>query len=396
MMNYKTCLFFSLFLWLLASCNNSNTAPSSETINSINLKRGEFALCGSPGNQFGSVEFETSCSGKVLNDFNLAIALLHSFEYDEAEKVFAKIIDEEPGCAMAYWGVAMCNYHQLWPSAPGPQELEKGDRAIKVAHQLSGKSQKESGYIEAIAVFYKDYDKFDHRTRCLRYEKAMEKLHEAFPGDKEAAIFYALALDAAADPSDKSFTKQKKAGAILNSLYPGEPHHPGIVHYIIHTYDYPELAGSGLAAARKYDSIAPASAHAQHMPSHIYTRLGMWDECIRSNLAAASSAKCYAENTGIEGNWDEELHCLDYLVYAYLQKGENKLAQEQWNYVQSVHEVFPVSFKAAYAFAAIPARYVLENKMWKDAAALKLHPADCPYRTHRYSKCRIKKLTYDP
>jgi Tetratricopeptide repeat len=379
-------LFFGFIIITTASCHVKNNTPANETINAISLKRGEVVLCGPPGKQFGAVEFETSCSGKLKKDFNLGIALLHSFEYDEAEKVFSKIIDEEPACAMAYWGVAMCNYHQLWPSPPSPSELEKGAKAIAIAQSLTQKSKKESAYIEAFALFYKDWNKKDHHTRCTKFEKGMEKMYMDFPNDKEVAIFYALSLDAAADPSDKSFANQRKAGAILTALYPGEPNHPGIVHYIIHSYDYPELAALGLPAARKYAAIAPSSAHAQHMPSHIFTRLGLWDECIQSNLVAASSARCYAENAGIKGHWDEELHSLDYLVYGYLQKGENKLAKEQCAYLTTIHEVYPANFKVAYAFAAIPARYLLENKMWKEAAGLQMHPADFPWQKFPWQK----------
>jgi tetratricopeptide (TPR) repeat protein len=382
-------VLFISFLLTIASCRGKNKTPANDAINAIALKRGEVVLCGPPDKQFGFVEFKTSCSEKVKKDFNLAIALLHSFEYDEAEKVFAKIIDEEPGCAMAYWGVAMCNYHQLWPSPPTQAELAKGVEAISVAQSLTQKSKRESDYIEAIALFYKDWNKVDHYTRCLNFEKAMEKTYREYPNDKEAAIFYALALDAAADPADKSFSNQRKAGAILTTLYPNEPNHPGIVHYIIHTYDYPELATLALPAARKYASIAPSSAHAQHMPSHIFTRLGLWDECISSNLASTSSARCYAENAGIKGHWDEELHGLDYLVYAYLQKGENNLAKEQCDYLKTIHEVYPVSFKDAYAFAAIPSRYLLENKIWKEAASLKIHPANFPWEKFPWQKAII-------
>jgi tetratricopeptide (TPR) repeat protein len=372
---------------ILPSCKEKNKPPANELINAIGLKRGELVSCGPPGNQFGSVEFETSCSGKVKKDFDLAIALLHSFVYDEAEKVFAKIIDEEPGCAMAYWGVAMCNNHPLW-SPPTEAELKKGASSIAIARSLT-RSKRETGYIEAMALFYKDRDKLDHHTRSIRFEKAMQKVYSDNPADKEAAVFYALALDAAADPADRSFSNQKKAGAILTALYPGEPDHPGIVHYIIHTYDYPELAALALPAARKYASIAPSSAHALHMPSHIFVRLGLWDECINSNLVSISSAKCYAENAGIKGHWAEELHSIDYLVYAYLQKGENDLAKEQCDYLKTIHEVSPVDFKGAYAFAAIPARYVLENKNWKDAARLNIHPADFPWEKFPWQKAII-------
>lgn len=382
-------VFFSLSLFTLLSCNGKNNAPSNDAINAINLKRGEIVSCGLPDKQFGSVEFETSCSEKVKKDFNLAVALLHSFEYDEAEKVFAKIIDEEPECAMAYWGVDMCNYHQVWPSPPTPAELEKGNKAISIAQSLTQKSKRETDYINAIALFYKDWNTIDHRTRSMNFAKAMEKIYKEYPNDKEAAIFYALSLDGAADPADKSLSNQRKAGAILSALYPNEPNHPGIVHYIIHSYDYPELAALALPAARKYASIAPSSAHAQHMPSHIYTRLGLWDECINSNLASTSSARCYAETAGIKGHWDDELHAMDYLVYAYLQKGDNKLAKEQCEYLKTILEVYPVSFKDAYAFAAIPARYLLENKIWKEAASLKIHPVNFPWEKFPWEKAII-------
>ena len=381
-------VFFIFVLLMVGSCGGTNNAPADEVINAIDLKQGDVLLCGPPDKQFGSVEFETSCSEKVKKDFNLAIALLHSFEYDEAEKVFAKIINEEPACAMAYWGVAMSNYHPLW-APPTQPELEKGARSIAIAQSLGQKSKRESDYIEAIALFYKDRDKVDHHTRCISFEKAMEKTHIEYPKDKEAAIFYALALDAAADPADKTYINQRKAGALLTALYPDEPNHPGIIHYIIHSYDYPELAGLALPAARKYASIAPSSAHAQHMPSHIFTRLGLWNESINSNLASTSSARCYAESAGIKGHWDEELHGLDYLVYSYLQKGENDLAKQQCDYVRTIHEVYPVDFKDAYAFAAIPARYLLENKAWKEAANLEISPANFPWEKFLWEKAII-------
>src|SRR5882757_5568537 len=351
----KAYLIFFI-LPLLVSCKIKSKDISAEDIKILNLKRGEVVLCGPPDKRFGSVAFAISCSKKAGNDFNLAVALLHSFEYDEAEKAFAKIITEEPGCAMAYWGVAMCNYHPLW-APPNQLELKKGAKAIEIARSLGERSERESGYIEAIAMFYDNWDKVDERTRRIKVEKAMEIMYKKYPDDKEAAVFYALALDAAADPTDKSFANQRKAGTILNAIYPDEPNHPGIVHYIIHTYDYPGLAELALPAARKYASVAPASAHAQHMPAHIFTRLGLWDESIRSNLISTSSAKCYAENAGLKGHWDEELHGMDYLVYAYLQKGDDSLAKAQWDYLRTIHEVYPTNFKVAYAFAAIPSRY---------------------------------------
>jgi len=369
------------------SCKE-NKPPSQEAINAVNLKKGDVIVCGPPEKQFGDVAFETSCGENSKKDFNLAISLLHSFEYDEAEKAFAKIIDTNPSCAMAWWGVAMSNIHPLW-TPPTQAELEKGAKSIAIAQSVTNKSKRESEYIEALAHFFKDWDKTDHISRSRDFEKAMEKIHSDYPKDIEAAIFYALSLDGAADPTDKLFTRQKKAGAILTALYPDQPFHPGVIHYIIHSYDYPELASIALPAARKYASIAPSSAHAQHMPSHIFTRLGLWDECIQSNIVSTSSAKCYAENTGIKGHWDEELHGLDYLVYSYLQKGANKAAKEQWDYLNTIQEVQPVTFKVAYAFAAIPSRYLLENRMWKEAASLPMHAANFKWQKFPWQQAII-------
>lgn len=381
-------LFSSLFFLICISCNRNSKSSTNKIINDIGLKRGDVVSCGPQDKEFGSVGFETSCSEEIEKDFDLAMALLHSFEYDEAEKAFAKIIDKEPECAMAYWGVAMSNYHPLW-APPTQAELEKGAKAIAVAKSLNKKLKIETEFIDAIALFYQNWNITDHRTRSQDYSNAIGKIYVTNPDNKEAAIFYSLALTATADPADKSFSNQKKAGRILNTLYTDGSDHPGIVHYIIHTFDYPELAALALPAARKYASIAPSSAHAQHMPSHIFTRLGLWDECINSNLVAAASAKCYAESAGMKGHWDEELHTLDYLVYAYLQKGENNLAKKQWDYLSTIYEVQPVNFKVLYAFAAIPSRYVLENKMWNEAASLKIHPANFPWEKFPWQKAII-------
>lgn len=349
----------------------------------INISRGEIALCGA--GEFGQVEFSLSCQEKVRADFNLATSLLHSFEYAEAEKVFAKVIDQDPSCVMAYWGVAMSNFHPLW-AAPSEEELIKGSKTVLLARTLEANSTRERDYLEAIATIFDDWKKLDHKTRLEKFVTASEANYKKYPADKEAAIFYALALRASADPADKTFQKQKRAGEILNSIFPNEPNHPGVAHYLIHNYDYPELAELALPAARKYASIAATSAHAQHMPSHIFTRLGLWDESIQSNLNSTEAAKCYAEQLGKTGHWDQELHGIDYLVYAYLQQGKDDKAEEQVAYLKSIENVFPISFVDAYTFAATPARYALERRDWKQAASLQLYPADFPWDKFLWQK----------
>lgn len=385
----KNIIVVSLFI---VSCKNKQEQPF--VFGFSELKRGEIVSCGpQDGEVFGTVSFTASVPVNLKVDFNKAIALLHSFEYDEAEKIFAKIIDREPACAMAYWGIAMSSFHSLW-APPTTAQLQLGLKAIEMARSIDRKTKREEDYIEALARFYEDADRYSHRSRVLRFEKAMETLYKDYPDDREAAVFYALALNAAADPTDKTYSRQKKAVSILVPIFNQQPLHPGIAHYIIHNCDYPALAHLALPAARRYAAIAPASAHAQHMPSHIFTRLGLWQECINSNLVSASSAKCYAEKANIKGHWDEELHAMDYLVYAYLQKAEDDSARKQLAYLQTISEVYPLNFKTSYAFAAIPARYMLERKQWKEAAAYQLHPVNYPWEKFSWQKsiCHFTKL----
>ncbi|TBW29963.1 hypothetical protein [Gramella sp. KN1008] len=351
--------------FLLSSCKDNNTSPD---LSSINLQRGDLKLCGN--GQFGEVNFSEFCSYETRETFNLAISLLHSFEYLEAEKAFVKLIDEDPQCAMAYWGVAMSIYHGLW-APPDQSVLEKGAKLIAIAEKLP-KSKKSEQYIEAIGAFYKNWETLDHQTRKEKYAQKMLEMYQKNKNDTEVAVFYALALRASALPSDNSLSKQREAGKILEELFKEEPNHPGIAHYIIHSYDYPELAPLGLSTARRYADIAPNSAHAQHMPSHIFTRLGLWDESISTNLKSVESAICYAESIAPGAHWDEEVHAMGYLVYAYLQIGNNKLAYQQYDYLKTFKEVFPANFKIAYTAAAIPSRLAVENKNWEEAANLEL------------------------
>ncbi|OUJ70855.1 hypothetical protein [Hymenobacter crusticola] len=371
------------------ACRDKKTPPAArQEVETIGLIAGQRLMCGAPEQQFGTVRFPVACRAELQADFALGLKLLHSFEYEEAEKVFAAILRQQPDCAMAYWGVAMSSFHPLW-TPPSEPELRKGAKALAAARALAQPSPREADYLATVAAFYQDWPTVDHHTRCRRFEDASAALAGKYPHDTEAATFYALALTAAADPADTTFAKQKKAGAILKALYPKNPDHPGIVHYIIHAYDAPPLAHLALLAARRYAAVAPSSAHALHMPSHIFTRLGLWDECITSNAASAASARCYAQQTGIVGHWDEELHSVDYLMYAYLQKGDNQRAERQRRYLATITEVHPVTFKVAYAFAAIPARYVLENKRWAEAAALQSHPANFAWETFPWQRAII-------
>lgn len=354
-----------LFVFLNAGCNQSY--KSNSELASIDLLRGEIALCGNP--EFGELSFSLACQVSSRETFDLAISLLHSFEYAEAEKAFVKVIDADPECSMAYWGVAMSMYHSLW-APPSSKELEKGSKLLEIAESLP-KSERAAAYLDAIGAFYKDWAITDYATRSLLYEKKMEAIYNSKKDDTEAAIFYALAVTASADPTDKTYKSQRKSGKILEELFVAQPNHPGIAHYIIHTYDYPEVAELALATARRYAEIAPASAHAQHMPSHIFTRLGLWEESINTNINSASSAVCYSEGVAAEGHWSQEIHAMDYLVYAYLQLGNNEKVKEQNDYLKSMKKVFPPNhFAVAYTANAIPARIALENRQWTEAANL--------------------------
>lgn len=369
---------------LCSACSVKKSTPPP-----LDLNRGEIALCGSGEGQFGKIISLQSCAPETQADFNLATALLHSFEYAEAEKVFARVIDADPGCLMAYWGAAMCNFHPLW-APPTSEELEKGSKIIAAARSVAtDKSSRESAYVEAIATIFDNWKDLGHRERLKKFEDACRNLYVKYPSDTEAAIFYSLALNACADPADKTFKKQLEAGDILNTLFTQQPDHPGITHYLIHNFDYPELADRALPAARRYAAIASASAHAQHMPSHIFTRLGLWQEAIQANRNSISAALCYAKNIGATGHWDEELHGLDYLTYAYLQNGDFDSARAQLDYLRTIKEVFPQNFKVSYAFASIPARYALERKDWNAAATLKPEPPDYPWDKFPWEKANI-------
>jgi hypothetical protein len=318
----------------------------------------------------GAVHFPTSCAAAVQPQFDHAVALLHSFWYEEAVKAFGAVAAADRSCAMAQWGIAMSWWYPLW-YPPSEKALWAGSSAAAQAQTLGAKTERERGYIEAITAFYKDFATRDHRTRALAYEQAMAKLHERFPEDREAAIFYALALDATALPTDKSFANQRKAAAILEAVSADTPDHPGVTHYLIHSYDSPALAEQGLPAARRYAKIAPDVPHALHMPSHIFTRLGLWQESIDANKASHRVSLGYARGALGPDGWDQEsVHTADYLEYAYLQIGQDFAARRVVEEVRGYRSGPPVTLPVAYALAAIPARYALERRDWAAAASL--------------------------
>jgi tetratricopeptide (TPR) repeat protein len=317
----------------------------------------------------GTAHLATSCNAAAQQDIDRGVTLIHSFWYLEAEKSFRRAAAADAQCGMGWWGVAMSNLHPLW-APPTTDELKVGQQAAEKARQVGAKTPRELAFIDAINAFYTGADKLDHRTRMIAYEKAMANVDRDNPADLEASIFHALAILGVASPKDKTYTQQKQAAQILNRVLPQVPEHPGVTHYLIHSFDYPELAELALPAARTYAKLAPGSPHALHMPSHIFTRLGLWDESIASNLASAEKAHRYVESTLPGAVSFDELHAIDYLVYAYLQEGRDDEARKLVEKTTHVTKIDNANFAAAFAIGAVPARFALERKQWKEAAAL--------------------------
>src|SRR5437899_1439539 len=317
--------------------------------------------------KLGKVHFPVACSAAAQPQFDRAVALLHSFWYSEGVKAFTAVAATDRACAMAHWGIAMSLWYPLW-QAPDAATLKKGWVAVEQAKTLGASTERERDYIAAIEAFYRDSDKLDHRTRGLAYEKAMERLYVRYPQDREAAVFYALALNATALPTDKTYANQQKAGEILKKVFAEQPDHPGVAHYIIHSYDYSLLGNRALTAARRYSQVAPSSPHAQHMPSHIFIRLGLWQETIRSDRAAAVAARD-------ANSVFEQLHSLDYLMYAYLQGAQDREAKRVVDDRNAIGRMEQELIAAAYGFAAIPARFAIETRRWAEAALLEPRPS---------------------
>ena len=317
----------------------------------------------------GKVSFETSCSKAAQAQFNRAMLYQHSFWYRASQRAFEEVLKTDPACSMAHWGVALS---LLWnPHVPPPaKNLGEGAAALEKAKASPPKTQREKDYVAALGEMYKDHDKVDHRTRMANYMGAMEKLAAAYPKDDEAQIYYALALNTSASPLDKTFANQLKGAAILEKIWKRQPQHPGVAHYLIHLYDYPAIAAKGLEAARRYAKVAPDAPHALHMPSHIFTRVGYWKESIASNARSAQVAKESKE-------LHDQLHAMDYLVYAHLQLGQEKQARVVLDEMRAVTGYTETFFVGPFALAASPARFAVERNAWAEAAALdvKANPA---------------------
>jgi hypothetical protein len=329
--------------------------------------------------QFGEVHFPISCSPAAQRQFDRAVAMLHSFFFPETGKAFAAIAEQEPSCAMAHWGVAISQRPNPLSMPIAPALLKRGWEAVEKAKAAGPKTERERAYVEAMEIYYKDFDKTDYRRRIVAYETAMKRLSERYPDDAEAVIFYALALNEAADPADQTFSRQITAGGLLEKLQDRMPNHPGIVHYIIHSYDYTPLAHRGLLAATRCAQLAPSAPHALHMPSHIFSMLGMWHESIQSNLVSGAAYKAYnAKNYG--GAADPAvLHIMDFLIYDYLQLGQDKAAKLVLDERNAVEKFVNVRVVGEAAYAAIPVRFALERGNWKEAAGLSPRKSESGY-----------------
>jgi tetratricopeptide (TPR) repeat protein len=321
--------------------------------------------------RLGAVHFETSCNETAQRRFDRGMRYQHSFWYRASKDIFEDVLKADPDCAIAYWGIAtslLLNPFGVPPAA----NLAEGLAAIQKGKAIGAKTPREREFIDALGAFYTDYDKIDHRTRVQAYLKAMAAVAQHYPKDDEAQIYYALALDVAASPADKTYSNQLKAAAILEDIFKRQPQHPGVAHYLIHSYDYPPIAEKGLDAATRYSKIAPTAPHAQHMPSHIFTRVGYWKESIAANAGSVRAAKADKE-------YGDQLHGQDYMVYAYLQLAQDKNARAVIDEMAAGTAVNPDLPGASFALAASPARYAMERGDWSGAAALEVRPSKFPH-----------------
>lgn len=320
--------------------------------------------------KLGTVHFATSCNETAQRRFDRAMRYQHSFWYTESKEIYEETLKADPDCAIAYWGIALSLLNNPHSPVPAPN-LPLGLKAIEKAKAVGAQTQRERDYIDALAAMYVDYEKTPHQARVQSYLKAMEALAAKYPADDEAQIFYAITLNVAASPADKTYANQLKGAAILEPIWQRQPQHPGVAHYLIHLYDYPAIAAKGLPAALRYSKIAPNAPHAQHMPSHIFTRVGYWSESIAANTASVAAAKASKE-------LGDQLHGQDYLVYAHLQLCQDNKARQVIDEIEAARPDAD-SFAGAFARAASPARYLVERGDWSSAANLEIKPSKFPH-----------------
>jgi len=337
-----------------------------------------------PAGALGTVHFPTSCSKDAAASFTRGVALLHSFGYEEARRAFEDVAARDAKCALAHWGIAMTWWHPVWVP-PTRAELTAGQLAAAKANAIGSRLPRERAYIDAVGALYSSVDPGTQDARAVAYRERMASIVRDFPDDQEAPIFYALSLVATASRTDTTFANQKQAAEILTRNLERQPDHPGIVHYLIHAFDYPPLAREALPAARAYAKIAPASPHALHMPTHIFTRLGLWQESIDGNIASARSARELVARAHPGAASFDALHALDYLVYAYLQIDDQPKARAAADEAAAARRFDEPNFAAGYAIAAIPARWTLERRDWSGAAALDVPTVDLPWQQFRYA-----------
>jgi hypothetical protein len=329
------------------------------------------------GDQLGTVEFAVACNEEAQEEFTRAMALYHSFAWSQAGEAFEAVAEADPQCGMAHWGRGMVLLDNpfLWPGSLTPERLDAIDAAVEDAREAGLHDDREEGYVGALAAFVRDRDTRDHRTRLQDFEDAMGAVAEANPDDMEARVLHALLISANFDPADRTYAKQWEAAEILEALFAEHPDHPGVAHYLVHTYDYPPLAEHGLEAAERYAEIAPDAPHALHMPSHIFTRVGAWQASIESNAASAEADGHASYNTH---------HGYDYKVYAHLQLAQDAAAEDLLEAARDLPK--PDHFAAAFAYAAMPARVALEQEDWERAAGLALEPEYYPWEKYPHAE----------
>jgi tetratricopeptide (TPR) repeat protein len=327
------------------------------------------AVDGASAKEWGDVHFQISCDQQVQSNFDRAVAMLHSYSFQAASKTIGEVLKDDPNCAMGYWGLAASTMGSLFAGRTGPGALGKGWEYIQKAKEIGAKTDREQGYIEAAELFFQDADNTDQHKRLQAYSDALEQLHRKYPDDLEAEVFYGYAVTALAPPSDKTYAYELKGADILKDALAKNPNHPGALHYLIHAYDHTPIASEGLKAAQAYAAVAPSSPHALHIPSHIFVRLGLWNESVKTNIAGANVDDLFFKT-----------HAMDFLVHSYLELAQDREAKKVLDELNAFPSIGVVHLNVAYALAAIPSRYAIERRRWDEAANLPLPRSNYPWK----------------